>query len=320
MAVIIEVRSKGGQLLERLRSESDSISIGRAFDNDVIVGDPFVSPHHVKLERCANGWRVLDLDSLNGVQIKSQNKKLVSGVLQQSDKLMLGQTVVSVFDDSYDVEPALRTHASESVLNSFGRWLVWPLLVFVSIGLSIAFNYLAAEAEVNSRAIFHLLVGELTVLIALAFLWALAGKVFRHQAKFLSHIGIWALYASLSGLVKWVAAVVAFNTGSGAAGLILVNGLQWLLSAAAIWASLSLATNVRSNGRLGAAVSVSFVFVFLQIFPMFQFQPTFSGQPKYQGGLKAPILLLASPISEGDYHLSINRVFEESERIKNDAD
>ena len=46
---VVEVRGRGGQLLERFRSGKCEIHIGRAFDNDIIVEDRYIYPHHLRI-------------------------------------------------------------------------------------------------------------------------------------------------------------------------------------------------------------------------------------------------------------------------------
>ena len=43
----IEVMSRHGDVAARSRIDSPEARIGRAFDNDIVVNDPHVAPHHV---------------------------------------------------------------------------------------------------------------------------------------------------------------------------------------------------------------------------------------------------------------------------------
>ena len=69
MEVVFEIVSRAGRTLERHKATGPRLSIGRAFDNELILSDETVSPHHAVLERDPDGNSVLvDLDSLNGIR------------------------------------------------------------------------------------------------------------------------------------------------------------------------------------------------------------------------------------------------------------
>ena len=64
----IEVLGRDGEVLARERIEGDEARIGRAFDNDVVVNDPHVAPHHLRVHRGEDGVLVAeDLGNLNGL-------------------------------------------------------------------------------------------------------------------------------------------------------------------------------------------------------------------------------------------------------------
>lgn len=58
---------------ERIRlAASSRVSIGRALDNDIVIGDASVSRHHAAIEANGAGYRVVDLDSQNGSFVNGQ--------------------------------------------------------------------------------------------------------------------------------------------------------------------------------------------------------------------------------------------------------
>jgi hypothetical protein len=46
---VIEVMNRSGQVLQRVPYSGGRLSVGRAYDNDIIVGDPYVCPHHLQI-------------------------------------------------------------------------------------------------------------------------------------------------------------------------------------------------------------------------------------------------------------------------------
>ena len=61
MAVIIEVLGWGGKSQRHYRAEGPSITIGRGYQNDVVLGDSHISANHLRLDAVEGGWQLTDL-------------------------------------------------------------------------------------------------------------------------------------------------------------------------------------------------------------------------------------------------------------------
>ena len=60
MAVIIEVLGWGGKRAQYFRVDADQVSIGRGYDNDIVLSDPHISENHLRLNACDDGWVITD--------------------------------------------------------------------------------------------------------------------------------------------------------------------------------------------------------------------------------------------------------------------
>ena len=69
MAVIIELLGWGGKRQRYFTVEGNSVTIGRSYQNDVVLDDAHISPNHLRLDAVEGGWLLTDLQSLNGVEI-----------------------------------------------------------------------------------------------------------------------------------------------------------------------------------------------------------------------------------------------------------
>jgi len=64
----IDVLSRHGEVASRSRIAADEARVGRAFDNDVVLDDPHVAPHHLRVFRGEDGELVAeDLGTVNGL-------------------------------------------------------------------------------------------------------------------------------------------------------------------------------------------------------------------------------------------------------------
>ena len=81
-------------------SSATSVGIGNAADNEVQLDDHFISRHHGRILRVADGWVYRDLGSTNGSTIERAGKPIALDAsnpesdLQPGDLLLLGRSVL----------------------------------------------------------------------------------------------------------------------------------------------------------------------------------------------------------------------------------
>lgn len=84
----------------------DGFVIGRLPDNHLVLADALVSRHHAELRKDGGRWRLIDLNSLNGVYVN--NLKIRDEVLAHGDVITIGESRL-LFEDS----PALPSAGGE---------------------------------------------------------------------------------------------------------------------------------------------------------------------------------------------------------------
>jgi signal transduction histidine kinase len=97
----VEVLSRHHDVLSRHRCDDDA-SIGRAYDNDVVLDDPYVAPHHVRLAREADGALYAeDLGTVNGISTGPRARRQSRVPLDGREVLHVGRTLLRVRDDGH---------------------------------------------------------------------------------------------------------------------------------------------------------------------------------------------------------------------------
>lgn len=72
--------------------DRDVVAVGRGSDNDLILDDPSVSRHHLRLSRTREGWEVERL--LGGSTLYLNGKPSAGDRVQSGDQLVIGGTVL----------------------------------------------------------------------------------------------------------------------------------------------------------------------------------------------------------------------------------
>jgi pSer/pThr/pTyr-binding forkhead associated (FHA) protein len=126
--ISIEVLSRHRDVVARYRSDASAMTVGRAYDNDVVVDDPTVAAHHLRILRDEGGALIAeDLGSANGLFEGDSDKRSARLVLDGDRPIRIGRTYLRVREASYAVPPERRLATPMRVLPTV-LWLAATLL------------------------------------------------------------------------------------------------------------------------------------------------------------------------------------------------
>ena len=192
----IEVLARDGEVVERIRIDAPEARLGRAFDNDVVLNDPHVAPHHLRIFRDGDGSLVAeDLGSVNGLYEEHGAKKLQRLGLAAAAGLRIGRTTLRVHDATQPVAP-------EKPLTPPRKHAQWGAGLAVALfALILLVNWLELTAEPSANLVVIPLLGLATALAAWTGLWSLASRILFGQAQYALHLRI-AVTACIA-IVLW---------------------------------------------------------------------------------------------------------------------
>ncbi|HSR02283.1 MAG TPA: FHA domain-containing protein [Methylophilaceae bacterium] len=151
----IELLTRDKNLKARHRFEKLPIRIGRSYDNDLILDDPYVAANHALIEISEDGnLQICDLNSENGLVV---NGKKQSQITLDNHVARLGHTNLRVRHAGSKVAKALVDKAAH-------RWEGWPpaitglLLVFFSVLGSTWLNASESFSMISAIAVISLIV------------------------------------------------------------------------------------------------------------------------------------------------------------------
>jgi pSer/pThr/pTyr-binding forkhead associated (FHA) protein len=88
---------RGPQPNQTYDLNKDIITLGRDITNDIVINDPEVSRHHMRMTRGAGGYTIEDLGSTNGTFVNGQR---LTGArpMRPGDMIGLGETVTLAYE------------------------------------------------------------------------------------------------------------------------------------------------------------------------------------------------------------------------------
>ncbi|MES2152262.1 MAG: FHA domain-containing protein [Pseudomonadota bacterium] len=201
----IESLARNGDVLHRHQVDQLPIRLGRGYDNDFILDDDHVAPHHALIEAAEGGVLLLrDLGSRNGVI--HLGKRKTSLALSGDTVIRMGHTNLRVRGADYPVPPELvdRTmHGWEGAVPGIVGLLLIGMFALLTFWLSDTQSFqLARYLQVLANVAGAALVWSGA--------WAFANRLFGRHARLGRHLFIVGCALMAITAYKLVSSVLAY--------------------------------------------------------------------------------------------------------------
>jgi pSer/pThr/pTyr-binding forkhead associated (FHA) protein len=313
--IIIEVQSRSGNHTYAKFSKP-FIRIGRAYDNDLIIADPYVSPYHVNIDLSENRLSVTDMSSTNGTTVNNGKPLEDQAVIISGDYLVIGRTTLRVLDSSHDVSPAITLIPR----NSFRMNWAIPVCATLSLLLSIILLYVLQLSNSYKTVKPITLLAQILPILFMPLLWsgvwALAGHLTRKRANFaiqytITNVSIILLIVSSAGMEY-----IDFYTGSIQLAKVLEYATVILFSTAALFSNLVVSTGVMTIKRFFISLGVVGFFALTVAITEHSSSLEDKISPKYSTTLKPPYVNIIKPIPFDRYLKECEPMFDYKSTLK----
>lgn len=198
---ILEVLDRDGQVRSTHAVDHWPLTVGRAFDNDVVLADPYVAPHHLSVDDGEAGLTLAVGTTLNGLEV--DGKRLRGGQSRTIDPALppaewiAGRTHLRLRLPQQPLPAELPLAAAATRARRFGP-LLTALLVLLA---ALSFNtWLETDPDNLGRSLGGMLVATASGMAVWVGLWALLSKTFTRQTWLGWHLKVF-LFASIAWMV-----------------------------------------------------------------------------------------------------------------------
>lgn len=289
--LIIEILDRFGKVKERHKLDHFPIRIGRGYNNDIILDDPYVSPTHIELLIDGDGHvLVSDLKSENGLFSLHPLQRHELLTIADNQRIRIGHTDIRFRSASFPVKETFIDHVRPSQLHLlFTNMVMLPVFWLLTAGIFLGFYYQQSFQE----STFNNLVGQILPVFIFIFIWACAwsivSKTVTHKFYFTYHAILTSLVIAGFYLIEPVFEYIEFIYPiaglSDKLTIISDLGLPIIL----LYGNLRQSTNLsKRNARITAFVSSLLVIGVLHL-TSFVHEPEFKSQPQFSQVLKSPI-------------------------------
>ena len=203
----IEILDGRGNVEERVAVDSFPIHLGRAYNNQVVVNDPYVCPVHAVIERDEQGRLFArDLDSVNGLRSGADDKRITALELHSGTQFRIGHTMLRYCGVDHPMAPTLIDReqkiyipASPYVASIAG------LIVFLLLTLD---SFLGSVERITIAKIVSEPLTTLSMVLVWSGLWSLASRIVVSHFHFARHVavacGAVLAFIALSTSAEWI--------------------------------------------------------------------------------------------------------------------
>jgi len=289
--VILEILDRFGKVRERHQLTQFPVRIGRGYDNDIILDDPYVSPSHIELLLDGSGHiLVSDLKSDNG--LFSLHPLVRHDVLsvEENQRIRIGHTDIRLRSRSFPVRETFIDRVRPSQLHLiFTNMVMLPVFWLLTAGLFTFYYYQQSYRAVTFNNLTSQVLPLFIFIIIWSCGWSIVSKVVTHKFYFAYHAiltsVVMAGFYLLEPLFSYIEFLYPVYGLADNLSLISDLGLPMIL----LYGNLRQSTPL-SKRRAGiTAILTSVLVIGVLHLIAYVHEPTFKGQPQFSQVLKAPL-------------------------------
>ncbi|WP_339723306.1 FHA domain-containing protein [uncultured Paraglaciecola sp.] len=316
MAIVLELLSRKNIPLKHYKFEQDYVCVGRDFNNDLRLDDPYVCPSHmlVAIDPESGKLIVNDCQSTNGIKVN--NKFVRQATLNSHDVIKIGRTRLRIIDTKVPLAEAIPLSELEENLNWLNQSFLAICLSFVCLSFLLLSKYLGSVQEFNLIKALPSELGQLAVFCIWPLCFAVLAKVVKKESHVVSQFNLTLLVVLLANALILLQKIAIFNIHPGAWFTWLELIIFALVVGSFIWLSLFIAFHQTNRRRNIIASAMTFI-ILAPIYALgFLNTEEFNSRPSYNPVLLPPKYNITSAVATDTFISNANDLFNQVDKLK----
>ncbi len=260
--IILETIQRGVHRYHKI--DSFPVTVGRAFDNDIILQDVTISPHHLSITNENGGYQITDLAGENGTRI---NRKKVDSSPQEVTlpvNFQISNLKARLLSTDMEVE---KTHIQDcSGFFCIFSSPIWAFaLLIVTIGLFFLERYFATPVAKEPLYYVSNVLPSVWIMLGIAVVIAGVSRLSTHRWEIIPAISIASLIFLVPQLFDYIGHFASYLFTSDALGSWLKNSARFLVIPALLAVFIVKTIHSKWLPALGVAVLVYSPFLAYQV-------------------------------------------------------
>jgi hypothetical protein len=316
MAIVLELLSRKNIPLKHYKFEQDYVCVGRDFNNDLRLDDPYVCPSHmlVAIDPETGKLMVNDCQSTNGIKVN--NKFVRQATLNSHDIIKIGRTRLRIIDTKVPLAEAIPLSELEENLSWLNQSFLAICLSFVCLSFLLLSRYLESVQEFSLIKALPSELGQLAVFCLWPLSFAILGKIVKKESHIVSQFSLTWLVVLLANALILLQSVAIFNINPGAWFRWVELVIFAIIVSGFVWLSLFIAFHQANHRRNIISFSMTF-FILAPIYALgFLNADEFSSRPSYNPILLPPTYNITSASQTDKFINRANDLFNRVDKLK----
>jgi hypothetical protein len=316
MAIVLELLSRKDIPLKHYKFEQDFVCVGRDFNNDLRLDDPYVCPSHmlVAIDPETGKLIVNDCQSTNGIKVN--NKFVRQATLNSHDVIKIGRTRLRIIDTKVPLAEAIPLSELEENLSWLNQSFLAICLSIVCLSFLLLTKYLGSVQEFNLIKALPSELGQLAVFSLWPLSFAVLAKVVKKESHIISQFNLTWLIVLLANALILLQKIAIFNIHPGTWFTWLELIIFAVVVGLFIWLSLFIAFH-QANRRRNIIASLMTFIILAPIYALgFLNTDEFNSRPSYNPVLLPPTYNITSAIQTDKFIQNANSLFTQVEKLK----
>jgi|TARA_B110000908_G_scaffold116967_1_gene137084 pSer/pThr/pTyr-binding forkhead associated (FHA) protein len=316
MAIVLELLSRKNIPLKHYKFEQDYVCVGRDFNNDLRLDDPYVCPSHmlVAIDPETGKLMVNDCQSTNGIKVN--NKFVRQATLNSHDIIKIGRTRLRIIDTKVPLAEAIPLSELEDNISWLNQSFLAICLALFCLSFLLLSKHLSSVQEFSLIKALPSELGQLAVFCLWPLSFAILAKVVKKESHIVSQFSLTLLVVILANGLILLQKIAIFNINPGAWFTWIELVIFATLVSSFIWLSLFIAFHQTNHRRNIIACSITFS-ILAPIYALgFLNTDEFSARPHYNPILLPPTYNITSASQTGKFIIRANSLFTEVDKLK----
>lgn len=169
-------------------------TIGRAFDNDIILNDPSVSPHHLVIDENKGDCIIRNISNENGTLLNQQPMDGLATTIALPASVTLGDLKARVLSHKTAVEPTRIKSPSTGLLRFLSDPFWVSSLFFITLVLIFIDRYQSIPLKRDLFFYFNQLFPTLLIILGITLIIGSISRLSTHRWEIFPALGIASLF------------------------------------------------------------------------------------------------------------------------------
>jgi hypothetical protein len=323
--LIIEIVHPLRFLREYRTFDAPQIRIGRGYDNDLVLGDPHVSPAHLIVRSRSSssgeeqGWIVEDIGRENGMYLRKLAKVVEQARLDPGDEIVIGHTRLRFLSPEHPVAATKLLVPTHPFFQRIEKPVnAWSILLVCAM-IFTAHVYMTSIEDVSILKLASGSLGFLLTAFAWAGAWAFIGRMIKHKTQFAAQLSLVLLFLVAGLMSVNVSEYAGYSFNSVIVEIIVIAILLSGLGTAFLVGNMTLATNVSLRKRIAVCSSIFLGIIAILTLLYYSFKDEFNPNPMYFSTLKPPFAKVLPNRSVDQFLTETAGIFEFPDKIGKSA-